>query len=125
MRIRIVLRTYDKDMALAPVEPVLLALSERPLAPPSISGPPGAHRGANAEITISSTSPAALNVIHLDVIEPEGIRVAHYSGNLLSNGAKSTKLLPFAINDKPGVWTIRAKDLLGGATTTTDLVVEP
>jgi len=122
---RLVGSTDHVPVALAPVEPVLLALSERPLAPPSISGPPGAHRGANAEITISSTSPAALNVIHLDVIEPEGITVAHYSGNLLINGAKSTKLLPFAINDKPGVWTIRAKDLLGGATSTAELVVEP
>jgi hypothetical protein len=39
--------------------------------------------------------------------------------------SRITRLLPFAVNDKPGVWTIRATDLLGGATATTDLVVEP
>jgi hypothetical protein len=112
-------------VALAPVEPMLLALSEKPLAPPSVSGPLSAPRGANAEISISSNSPAALDVIHLDAIDPEGNTVAHYSGNLLITGTKSTKLLPFAVNDKPGVWTIRARDVLGGATAAAELVVEP
>ena len=112
-------------VALAPVEPVLLALSEKPLAPPSVSGPLSAPRGANAEISIWSNSPAALDVIHLDAIDPEGNTVAHYSGNLLITGTKSTKLLPFAVNDKPGVWTIRARDVLGGATAAAELVVEP
>jgi hypothetical protein len=110
---------------LGPVEPLILAVSERPLAPPSVSGPRGARLGANAEIAVSSSSAAALNVIHLDVIDPEGETVTHYSGNLMLTGGETTKLLPFAVNDKPGVWTIRATDLLGGATATTELVVGP
>jgi len=64
-------------------------------------------------------------VIHLDVIDPDGNTIAYYSGNLLMTDSRITRLLPFAVNDKPGVWTIRATDLLGGATATTDLVVEP
>jgi hypothetical protein len=110
---------------LGPVETTLLAVSEKPLAPPSVSAPRGARRGANAEISVSSSSAAALNVIHLDVIDPEDKTVAHYSGNLMIAGGENTRLLPFAVNDKPGVWTIRARDLLGGATATTELVVEP
>jgi hypothetical protein len=110
---------------LGPVEPVILALSERPLALPSVSGPRGARLGNNAEISVSSSSAAALNVIHLDVIDPEGQTVTHYSGNLMVTGGGTTRLLPFAVNDKPGVWTIRATDLLGGATATAELAVEP
>jgi hypothetical protein len=110
---------------LGPVEPVLLAMSERPLAPPSVSGPSGARLGANAEISVSASSGAALDVIHLDVIDPEGKTVTHYSGNLMAIGGRTTTLLPFAVNDKPGVWTIRATDLLGGTTATATLFVEP
>src|SRR3984893_10364481 len=108
-----------------PGEPVILAVSEKPLGPPSVSSPQGARLGTNAEISVSSTSQAALDVIHLDVIDPEGNTIAYYSGNLLMTDSRITRLLPFAVNDKPGVWTIRATDLLGGATATTDLVVEP
>jgi hypothetical protein len=110
---------------LGPVEPTLLAMSEQPLAPPSVSGPRGARLGANAEISISSSSATAFNVIHLDVIDPEGQTAAHYSRNLMIRGGGTTTLLPLAVNDKPGVWTIRATDLLGGAAVATDLVVEP
>jgi hypothetical protein len=122
---RLVGNTDRVPVALAPVEPVLLALTEKPLAPPSVSGPGAARRGANAEISVLSSSPAALDVIHLDAIDPEGNTVAHYSENLLITDARTTKLIPFAVNDKPGVWTIRVKDLLGGTTATAELVVEP
>ena len=110
---------------LGPVEPVLLALSERPLVSPSVSGPRSTRLGANAEISVSSDSPAALDVIHLDVIDPEGNTVGHYSGNLLVSQQSTTKILPFALNDKVGVWTIRAKDILSGATVTAEIEVEP
>jgi hypothetical protein len=42
---------------LGPVEPVLLALSEKPLAPPSIFGPPGTRLGGNAEFLFDRTRP--------------------------------------------------------------------
>ncbi len=112
-------------LELGPVDPTVLALSDKPVAPPSVFGPHDAHLGTNAEFLIGSSSHAALDVIHLDVIDPEGSTVAHYSGNLLITGAETTKLLPFAVNDKPGVWTIRAKDLLGGVIATAAVVVEP
>ena len=110
---------------LGPVEPVILAVSEKRLGPPSVSSPQGARLGTNAEISVSSTSQAALDVIHLDVIDPEGNTIAYYSGNLLMTDSRITKLLPFAVNDKPGIWTLRATDLLGGAMATAELVVEP
>jgi hypothetical protein len=63
--------------------------------------------------------------VHLDVIDPEGSSVAHYSGNLLVAGAVAAKLVPLAFNDKPGIWRLRARDLLSGDTATAELLVEP
>jgi hypothetical protein len=117
--------TESLPIELGPIEPVLLALSEKPVAPPVVSGPRSVHLGANAEISVLLDTPAALDVIHFDAIDPEGNTVAHYSGNLLVTQGRTAKILPFAVNDKPGVWTIRAKDVLSGAMGTAELNLEP
>jgi hypothetical protein len=110
---------------LGPVEPVMLSLSEKPLAPPSISGPRNAHLGGNAELMFRSDAPAAVDVVHLDLFDPGGNRVEHYSGNLLVTHSGASKLVPFAFNDQPGIWTTRVRDLLSGATDVAKLQVEP
>ena len=58
-------------------------------------------------------------------VDPAGNTVGHYSGNLIVKGSGISKLLPFAFDDPPGVWTIRVKDLLGGTTEVAELQVEP
>jgi hypothetical protein len=113
------------ELELGPVEPVLLSLSEKPIAPPSIAGPRRAHLGEIAEFQVRSDSPAEHGVIHLDVTDPEGGRIAHYSENLLVDGAVTTKILPLALNGKTGVWTLRATDLPSGRTATAALQVDP
>jgi len=110
---------------LGSVEPVLLALSEKALARPSISGPSNTHLGGNAEFLIRSDSPAAVDVVHLDAVDPAGNTVGHYSGNLVATQSGVSKVLPFALNDPPGVWKIRVSDLLGGTTEVAELQVEP
>jgi hypothetical protein len=113
------------ELGLGPVEPVLLSLSEKPIAPPSIAGPRRAHLGEIAEFQVRSNSPAEHGVIHLDVTDPDGGTIAHYSENLLVDGAVTTKLLPLALNDKTGVWSLRAVDLPSGGTATAELQVDP
>ncbi len=113
------------ELELGPVEPVLLSLSEKPIAPPSVAGPRRAHLGEIAEFQVRSDSPAEHGVIHLDVTDPEGGTIAHYSENLLVDGAVTTKILPLALNDKIGVWTLRATDLPSGGTATAALQVDP
>jgi len=107
------------------VKPMLLALSERPLGPPSISGPSNARLGGNAEFQIRTASSTAVDVVGLDVIDPEGNIVPHYSGNLLVPQGGVSKLLPLAFNDQPGVWSIRVRDVLGGGNGVAKLQVEP
>jgi len=126
LRARQTLGNTDRlELDLGAVEPVLLSLSEKPVAPPSIAGPHRAHLGEIAEFHIRSNSPAAHGVIHLDVIDPDGSTVAHYSGNLRAAGVVTAKNLPLALNDKTGVWKLRATDLPSGGTATAELQVEP
>ena len=113
------------ELALDAVEPTLLALSEKPIAPPSIDGPQRAHLGEIPEFQIRSNSPAAHGIIHLDMFDPDGSLVAHYSGNLLTAGAVKRHNLPLAFNDKIGVWKLRATDLPSGGTATAELQVDP
>lgn len=113
------------ELELGPVEPVLLSLSEEPVPPPSIVGPARAHLGEIAEFQVRSNSPAEHGVIHLDIIDPEGRTIAHYSENLLVNGAPTTKVLPLALNDKTGVWKLRAVDLPSRESATAELQVDP
>ena len=108
-----------------PLDAAILALSENPLRPPSISGPSRVHAGENAELTIRSGGAdiAARTVVHLEVIDPNGAAVPHYSGNLVAANGVATTLLPFAVNAKIGIWTLRATEVLSGQTSTAELIV--
>jgi catechol 2,3-dioxygenase-like lactoylglutathione lyase family enzyme len=111
---------------LGSVGPVVLALSQQPLPVPSIAGPPSVHAGDSAEFRISPNGnhAAALDVIHVEVADPDGNVPSHYGGNLLAPAGVVSYWLPLAVNDKAGVWTLRATSLLRGASATWDLHVE-
>ena len=128
LRARKVLGETDRlQFELGPIEPILLALSEKPLPAPALSGPRSAHVGENAEFIIHSglDSATARAVVRLDVIDPEGNLVPHYSGNVITLSGTGSVHLPFAVNDKTGVWQIRATDVISGETATAELSVEP
>jgi hypothetical protein len=116
-------RTERVEVALDPVEPTILALSDAPLSPPSIEAPAEVRLGGSAEIAIRTNSGAARDVVHVEAIDPSGTPELRYSGNLVGAGTFA-KLLPLALNDKPGTWTIRATAPLGG-TATAKIGVEP
>jgi hypothetical protein len=101
---------------LDPYEPTILSTS--PTAIPSlvITGPRRLRAGTTGTfaLTFAGASPAALHVFHLDIVDPSGKIVAYYSGNLLAPRGRVTATLPLAINDQPGHWEIRVKDLLSG-----------
>jgi hypothetical protein len=128
LRARTVLGETDRlQFELGPIEPILLALSDKPLPAPALSGPQSAHVGENAEFVVHSglDSTAARAVVRLDVIDPEGNLVPHYSGNVIALSGTGSVHLPFAVNDKTGVWQIRATDVISGETATAELSLEP
>ena len=112
---------------LGTTKPVILALTEKLLPALSIAGPSRGRLGHTATFLISpaSASAAATDVIHVEVVDPAGKVVPYYSGNLLARGGAVPYPLPLAVNDKLGMWTIRATDRLSGAAATARLVVEP
>lgn len=102
LRARRPLGRHEKlELTLNAGQPVLLALAENAFPPPSIAGPYSAHLGDDGNPAVA------------------------YSGNVLLVEGTSRKLLPLAANDKTGVWSLRATDMLSGATTVAELKVEP
>jgi hypothetical protein len=101
------LRSTDQlAVELGPVEPVLFGLVGRGVR--SV-----AHKRGNPG---SIGRIAAVNVVNLMRSTSAENRIAHYSGKILVAPSGVSKLLLFSLNDLPGVWAVRAKDLLGGAT---------
>jgi hypothetical protein len=119
--------TSRLTLGLGPVAPIVLALSEQQVPGLSISGPRSVRVGETAEFRISpnAVSTAARDIIHIEIVNPNGDVVPHYSGNLVADGGAASMLLPIAANDSPGIWHLHMTDLLSGATATADLVVSP
>ena len=103
---------------LDPYEPTIYAVSSSPFPVLALSAPARLGRGQSGELGFSfnGVSSAAVHVLHVDVVNPEGKTVAYYSGNVLAPGGTASKLLPLAMNDRPGNWTVRVKDILTGQT---------
>jgi hypothetical protein len=103
-------------VTLDPYEPMVFAFSPTPVPELRLAAPSQIARGATGQLGLSfdGESPAAVHVLHLDIINPEGKTVAYYSGNVLASSGRAAKLLRLAGNDTPGKWTVRVKDLLSG-----------
>lgn len=112
------------NVTVSPYEPTVLAASPSPLPEMKVFTPAVAKRGSMVRIGVQCLhTPASLQVLHIDVINPRGERILHYSGNLLADGGNAMKLFPLAQNDPAGLWTIRVHDLLSGQTITQSLEV--
>ena len=72
-------------LPISPLQPLLLAVAEQEIVPPSIEAPPSARLGETVELRMRAASldGAGEPVLHLDVIDPTGQTVPHYSGNLV------------------------------------------
>lgn len=101
---------------LDPYEPTILSTSSAAIPSLTIVGPRHLRAGETGTfaLTLAGPSPAVLHVFHLDVVDPTGKIVPHYSGNILAPNGRATATLPLAVNDNAGKWEIRLKDLLSG-----------
>ncbi|HXI38899.1 MAG TPA: alpha-amylase family protein [Bryobacteraceae bacterium] len=119
-------RQKEITVALDPYEPAIFTASPVAIAELEILAPAHVKQGESAEIGVgfAQASPAATHVFHLDVIDPAGRTVDHYSGNIIAPGGHAAKLLPIAANDARGKWTLRVQDLLSGQTRTVAMEVD-
>lgn len=105
--------TLDTD----PYEPSIYVLSPTPLAGPAVSVPPTAKRGTTATVGIRfGHAMAERDVVHITTVDPAGKEVAHYSRNLLIENGSGACGIPLARNDPAGVWRVKVRHLMTGAT---------
>jgi hypothetical protein len=98
-----------------PYEPIILAAAPGPLPELRVSAPSEARRGDLVRLGFDVPhTPASVDVIHLDVLDPQGKRAITYSGNVFTKDGHAMKIIPLAFNDDAGKWTIKIHDLLSG-----------
>jgi hypothetical protein len=108
-----------------PYEPSIFAVSGEALPELALAAPERIERGETGRIGCSfrGMNPAATQVLHVDVADPSGKTMGHYSGNLLAPSGRAFWNLPIAFNDPKGRWTVRVKDVLTGIVRTASVEV--
>jgi hypothetical protein len=89
----------------------------------ALSGPPSSLRGEHVVFTLSS-SVAGPRLIRCHVFGPDGLMLPAYARNLLLDKTATTFVLPSALNDLAGAYTIRATDVATGATAETKITLK-
>lgn len=80
----------------------------------AVQGSPSAKPGEHVVFKLTSNqSPNAL--IRVQTLGPDGTRLRPYSANVMLDNGSGTFTLPFALNDVPGKYTIKATDVVTGA----------
>src|SRR5258705_12205434 len=81
----------------------------------ALKGPLSASRGEHVAFTLSS-SVAGPRLIRCHVFGPDGLMLPGYARNVRFDNSGATFVLPSALNDPAGAYTIRATDVVTGAT---------
>lgn len=119
-----VLGRHDRlKLTLDPVVPTFLAASPDALPPPRLTIEPRLRRGETVQLTIEAGIGGDRGVLRLEVRDPAGAVAPHYSGVLLAPLGKAERLLPIALNDATGTWTVAVTDLLSGQSVQASLSV--
>jgi hypothetical protein len=81
----------------------------------TLDGPDTALLGEHVSFSIASSVPGR-RLIRCHVFAPDGSPLPVYARNVLMDNGSSTFILPAALNDPSGRYTIRATDVVTGAT---------
>jgi hypothetical protein len=84
----------------------------------NIGGPANTVLGDHVRFTIDSSVPGP-RLIRCQVLDPNGAMLPGYAGNVLMKAGTASFVLPFALNDAAGVYTVTATDVVSGAGATT------
>ncbi len=68
----------------------------------------------NLRLTDDAGAPVDISVVHVEVLDPAGRPVRHYSGNVTIHDGRAAYRIPFALSDAAGSWRVRARDVVSG-----------
>jgi hypothetical protein len=81
----------------------------------ALRGPTASALGDHPMFTLTSSGPGP-RLIRCHVFAPDGSMLPAYAGNVLIDNTTATFVLPSALNDAAGVYTVKATDVVTGAT---------
>jgi hypothetical protein len=93
---------------------LILALTDAPNEL-KLEANPTAHPGDHVTFSLVSTKPDTA-LVRCHIYAPDGSPLPIYSNNVMVQRGRATFTLPFALNDAPGKYVIRATDVVSGAT---------
>lgn len=66
------------------------------------------------KISLSGSKQCGDHVVRLEFIDPSGSVVPYWTGNVLTENGLYTGSLAVALNEKPGTWSLHARDAVSG-----------
>ena len=85
---------------------------------------PGATTTFDITIQTGDDKPAGLHCVCIELLNPAGNVMKHYSRNLLTRKASVSFSFAPALNDSAGTWQLRATHIATGRTVTVPFDVE-
>jgi len=78
----------------------------------------------SAEVVRDDESAApVLHVFRVELVDPQGHPARHYASNLKAAEGRAKSSLRLALNERPGTWTLTARDVATGVSAQTSFVV--
>ena len=81
----------------------------------TLSGPPSAALGAHVRFGINVAA-AGRHLVRCHFFAPDGSMLEAYAKNVVAEDGRAAVVLPSALNDPAGVYTLRVTDVVTGAT---------
>jgi hypothetical protein len=103
------------ELEASPEQPVLLL--ERPSCITNLE----VDAGLRIRLSDEHGQPVDRSVVHVDVYDPAGKWIRYYSGNADVVDGKAEFSIPFALNDMPGQWRLKVRDVISGLEATREV----
>jgi hypothetical protein len=67
-------------------------------------------------LTLDASKTPGRHVVHVEVLSPSGATMPLYTQNVVLEAGRGQLQLNTALNDPPGAWQIRAREVISGLT---------
>jgi hypothetical protein len=112
--------------AVTPSEAMLFALLPYRLRGLNANAPKKVRAGDTVafEVVLKGVDKPGLHVLHAALVSPQGREFRYYTDNLVAEGGKAKGSFPLALNDAPGKWKLRLRDVATGVGDSKTFIVE-